>query len=87
MNPAVQAALEASTPLARHIASRPLPLGWLSQMQKHACKGDVDNARRYQWHLSGYLTALGDSELIRWGVTQQALRDLQDLANAWERGQ
>lgn len=85
MNPAVTAALEASTPLARHIAAKPLALGWLSQMHKHACKGDSLILDRYVGLLLGYLTAQADHDLIQWGVTQQAMRDLQILVATWEQ--
>lgn len=85
MSPAVKAALEASAPLARHIASRPMALGWLSQLHKHALKGEVVHAYKYQCLLSGYLTAQADHDLIQWGVTQQAISVLQDLATIWEQ--
>jgi hypothetical protein len=85
MNPAVTAALAASTPLARHIASRPIPLGWLSQLHKHACKGASLQADFYRCLLLGYLYAQADHDLIQWGVTQQAMHDLQSLAATWEQ--
>jgi hypothetical protein len=85
MNPAVTAALAASTPLARHIASRPIPLGWLSQLHKHACKGDSLSVNRYQGLLLGYLTAMADHNLMQWRITQQAMHDLQSLAATWEQ--
>lgn len=83
MSPAVTAALEASTPLARHIASRPMPLGWLSRLEKAARKGDTGEASRCLGLLIGYLAAMADHDLIQWGVTQQALRDLENLATTW----
>lgn len=85
MNPAVTAALEASTPLARHIASRPIALGWLSQLHKAGRAGNTLGLYEYQDRLSGYLMAMADHDLIAWGVTQQALRDLQNLATTWEQ--
>lgn len=85
MNPAVTAALAASTPLARHIASKPLALGWLSQLHKHACKGEKGYAYLYQCQLTGYLVAQADHALIKWAVTQQALSDLQTLVTTWEQ--
>lgn len=85
MSPDVKAALEASTPLARHIASRPMALGWLSQLEKSARKGDSGKANHCLGLLSGYLAAMADHDLIQWGVTQQALRDLQNLATTWEQ--
>ncbi len=83
MSPAVKAALEASAPLARHIASRPMAMGWLSQLEKAARKCDTGEASRCLGMLIGYLAAMADHDLIQWGVTQQALRDLQDLATTW----
>ncbi|MDA7086529.1 hypothetical protein PH586_09075 [Pseudomonas sp. SA3-5] len=85
MSPAVKAALEASAPLARHIANRPMALGWLSQLEKAARAGNTLGLYEYQDRLSGYLTAMADNYLIQWGVTQQALRDLQNLATTWEQ--
>jgi hypothetical protein len=85
MNPAVTAALAASTPLARHIASKPLALGWLSQLHKHACKGSSARADFYRCLLLGYLYAQADHDLIQWGVTQQAQTDLHHLATTWEQ--
>jgi hypothetical protein len=85
VSPAVKAALEASSPLARHIASRPMPLGWLNQLEKSARKGEAKIAIRYLCILTGYLVAQADHDLIQWGVTQQAIRDLQDLTTTWEQ--
>lgn len=85
MSPAVKAALAESAPLARHIASKPMALGWLIQLEKAARKGDSGNAGRCLGLLNGYLAAMADHDLIQWGVTQQALRDLQNLVTTWEQ--
>lgn len=86
MSPAVKAALEASAPLARHIASRPMALGWLSGLERATRTHNLPSvANYYLAQLTGYLMAMADHGLIQWSVTQQALRDLQHLATTWEQ--